>query len=130
MLATLTAPTQEQALAELTSLTDLFLAGRCEPLTFAAKTSCAYAEKRLKNVPVAASEVWAARSWRSPFDGRDIGDFDDAEHRRVWGDAQFTDLLQQPARPGEDWADEPHRFGQLARRVWEHLLAFESVVSR
>jgi len=130
VMSALTAPTQEQALAELTSLTELFLAGRREPLPFAAKTSCAYAEKRLKDAPVAASEAWAAQSWRKAFDGRYIGDFDDAEHRRVWGDAQFADLLQQAARPGEDWAHEPHRFGQLARRVWAHLLAFETVISK
>ena len=129
-LATLTAPTQEQARVELVSLTDLYLAGRREPLPFAAKTSCAYAEKRLKNVPVAASQAWAEKAWRSNFDGRDIGDFDDPEHRRVWGDAQLTAVLQEPARPGEAWADEPHRFGQLARRVWEHLLTSESVISR
>ncbi|MDQ3616755.1 MAG: exodeoxyribonuclease V subunit gamma [Actinomycetota bacterium] len=128
--ATLSTPTHEQALAELASLTDLYLAGRREPLPFAAKTSHAYASKRLKGSAAMASEGRAALEWRKSFDGRDIGDFNDAEHRRVWGgDAPFSALLAEPARPGEPWAEEPHRFGQLACRVWAHLLASETVVS-
>jgi hypothetical protein len=66
--------------------------------------------------------------WRKSLgDGREIGDFDDPEHRRVWGDAVLGDLLTWPARPGEEHEDEPHRFGQLARQVFGPLLDHEAV---
>ena len=43
----------------------------------------------------------------------------------MWGDARLRDLLGQPAVPGEAFADEQHRFGQLARQVWDPLLDHE-----
>jgi exodeoxyribonuclease V gamma subunit len=121
-------PNQPTARALLESLVALYLHGQCEPLPLSPNTSCAYAVKRAGGSPPVASQEWAGRQWRKDFDGREIGDFDDADHRRVWGDAQFRVLLGEPADPGDaDWPDEPTRFGQLARRVWDPLLAAERV---
>jgi exodeoxyribonuclease V gamma subunit len=43
----------------------------------------------------------------------------------LWGpDPDLSALLAEEPRPGEDWyPDEPTRFGMLARRVWEPILA-------
>ena len=37
----------------------------------------------------------------------------------------MSDLVRQPADPSEDYGDEPHRFGQLARTVWTPMLEAE-----
>jgi hypothetical protein len=56
-----------------------------------------------------------------------MGDSTDADHLRVWGDASLEDLTGIPADPADRrWADEPHLFGQLARRVWTPLLDAET----
>jgi exodeoxyribonuclease V gamma subunit len=126
-MAALAPPAPEDALAALTTLVGLYRRGLCEPLPLAPKTSCVYAERRRAGSPPAGAVAKAAGQWRRSLnDGREIGDFDDAEHRRVWGDARLADLLE-PSRPGEPFADEPHRFGQLARQVWDPLLGHEGM---
>lgn len=130
-VATLVGVAPEQARAELASLVSLYRDGRREPLPLTPKTSCAYAEKRHRGTPVKASQSAAARSWRSATAGREFGDFDDRAHLRVWGDSTLEDLLAQPSGPTESgWPDEPHRFGSLARRVWNPLLDVEVVTDR
>ncbi|MEP7088948.1 MAG: exodeoxyribonuclease V subunit gamma [Nocardioidaceae bacterium] len=128
VMSALTAPTQDEALALLASLVGLRRAGLTSPLPLAPRTSCAYAERRAKDSPPKAAESKAAGEWRMVLgDGREFGDFDDAEHVRVWGRAALGDLLVAGALPDEDFADEPHRFGQLARQVFDPLLRHEVV---
>ena len=42
----------------------------------------------------------------------------------LWGSNDLEVLLGEPPRPDERWyPDEPSRFGALARRLWEPILA-------
>jgi hypothetical protein len=45
----------------------------------------------------------------------------------VWGKAPLSKLLTLPPCPGEQHDDEPHRFGQLARQVFDPLLRHEAM---
>jgi exodeoxyribonuclease V gamma subunit len=128
-MSCLVAPQPDEARAVLDALVQIYRAGQCEPLPLTPKASCAYAEKRRSGSPVKASQVKAAGEWRRRFDDRMIGDFDDAEHRRVWGDVELDVLLAQPARSDLPWVEEASRFGQLARAVWDPLLSAETVVT-
>ncbi|UPK76813.1 exodeoxyribonuclease V subunit gamma [Nocardioidaceae bacterium SCSIO 66511] len=110
----------------LGSLISLYAQGMREPLPMPPKTACAYAERRRGGVRVDPSLKLAERQWRSSSNNSEYGEFDDDSHRRVWGDAQIGVLTAQP-RIGDEWPDEPHRFGQLARQVWESLLDVEEV---
>jgi exodeoxyribonuclease V gamma subunit len=77
---------------------------------------------------VKASVAFAGRAWRSGSGQNTYGEFADADHQRVWGDAQIAVLLEETVdHDDSDWADEPHRFGRLARRVWNPLLEAEAV---
>jgi exodeoxyribonuclease V gamma subunit len=128
VMSALTAPGVEEAQQVLRTLVRLHRAGLCEPLPLAPKTSCAYAELRQKGSPAKAAEARAAGEWHKQLgDGREFGDFDDAEHLRVWGKVRFGVLLGAPPVPGEANDDEPHRFGQLARQVFSPLLAHEAM---
>jgi exodeoxyribonuclease V gamma subunit len=127
-MAGLVPPTPEDAVVALGTLVALYRLGLCEPLPLAPRTSSVYAERRRAGSPVAGAVAKAATEWRRSLnDGREIGDFDDAEHRRVWGDTRLRDLLGQPAVRGEPFADEQHRVGQLARQVWDPLLDHEGM---
>ncbi len=127
-LSLLSAPPAEEARAVLGSLVEVYRCGQREPLPFAPKTSCCYAEKRRTGSPPSASATKAGYEWRKSFDGRDIGEFDDLDHARVWGEAPFSALLTPPARADLAWPEEGTRFGQLARVVWDPLLTAEAVV--
>ena len=130
VMSALTAPTPDEARTILTTLVRLHRTGLSEPLPLAPKTSCAYAELRAKGSPPKAAEARAAGEWRKQLsDGREFGDFDDAEHLTVWGSSSLRDLLRQPTRSGEAFDDEPHRFGQLARQVFGPLLEHEGMHS-
>jgi exodeoxyribonuclease V gamma subunit len=127
-MSALGAPTAEEACEILASLVRIHRAGLREPLPLVAKTSGAYAEHRAKGSPAKAAEVKAAGEWRKQLgDGREFGDFDDPEHLRVWGKAPLSKLLTLPPCPGEQYDDEPHRFGQLARQVFDPLLRHEAM---
>ncbi len=128
-MSCLAAPAQDDALAVLAELVAVYRAGLCSPLPLAPKTSCAYAERRRAGSPVRASELKAATEWQRTYEGRAIGEHDDAETRRVWGDGSFGPLTQAPARADLAWAEEGSLFGQLARVVWEPLLGAERIVS-
>jgi exodeoxyribonuclease V gamma subunit len=128
VMSALTAPDPEEAREVLATLARLHRAGLGGPLPLAPKTSCAYAEQRRKGSPPKAAEAKAAGEWRTLLgDGREFGDFDDAWHQRVWGNAPLGDLFAEPARSGEGHDDEPHRFGQLARQVFGPLLEHEGL---
>ena len=124
-LSRLSAPGTDQARELLADLVALYRAGQRAPLPLAPKTSGTYAERRSRNVPVKPAQKNAERDWRTNYQGRDIGEHDDTYHRQVWGDASFDVLLAEPADPDAPHADEGCRFGQLARTLWDPLLAFE-----
>ena len=53
------------------------------------------------------------------------GEDDDAAHSQVWGRQAPFETLLAPTRPDETWGGEPHRFGELAVRLWSPLLDHE-----
>jgi exodeoxyribonuclease V gamma subunit len=128
-LSQLVAPSPADATARLAELVAVYRAGLESPLPLAPKTSGAYADKRFRGSPVAASTVKAEGEWRRAYQGREIGEFSDAEHLRVWGDRPLDALRVAPARADLPWVEEGTLFGQLARVVWEPLLAHERIVT-
>jgi exodeoxyribonuclease V gamma subunit len=113
----------------LAALIDLREQGLCAPIPIATKTSEAYAAKRAESVTAANAVQLAGKEWAST---RYEGENADLAHRLVWGDAApFDVLLEEQAADDEQpvgWlSDEPHRFGVLARRLWEPLRAAEKL---
>ena len=125
LVSQMSAPDPELARAVLTGLVAVYRAGQCEPLPLAPKTSCAYAERRAQNSSVKVALAKAEWEWRHSFSGRDIGEYDDADHHRVWGAAELKDLTAAPAREGLPFAEEGTLFGQLARVVFDPMFAAE-----
>jgi exodeoxyribonuclease V gamma subunit len=115
------------ALARLDELVTVYLTGLTTPLLVPPKTGCAYAAKRAAGVPVETALVFAGRTWRSGEGQRVQGECTDAAHRLVWGDVPLSGLLTDADPTDAAWPDEQHRFGQLARRVWNPLLDAETV---
>jgi exodeoxyribonuclease V gamma subunit len=120
----------DRALRSLLALVDLHERGLCEPLPLYTKTSAAYAAERARDKP---GEGAARKQWESTWDW----DKEDREpeHERVWGGCVglgvVLDDRPAPHESGPGWAaDEPHRFGRLARRLWDDLLAVETMESR
>jgi exodeoxyribonuclease V gamma subunit len=119
-----------EAEAALGELVALHRAGLLWPLPLPVKSSAQYAFLRdTGNRPVSA-RIGAEKTWLS---GRFPGEQADAEHVLVYGpDAPLSVLTDQPAGPGEGAAgwptDETDRFGLLARRLWDRLLANETQV--
>jgi exodeoxyribonuclease V gamma subunit len=96
---------REAALEELTVLLELYDRGMREPLPLACETSAAY---------VREGELAASRAWTSTF-GYDKEDRQ-PEHVLVHGgQISFEELLAQPL------------FGDYAHRLWDGLLARETV---
>ncbi|MBD0293420.1 MAG: exodeoxyribonuclease V subunit gamma [Jiangellaceae bacterium] len=114
-------------LADLAALRDQ---GMRAPLPLAVKTSAEYAAKRVTSGATAANaQVLAAQEWTSD---RYDAEQSDPAHRLVWGNpAPFEALLAEPAddagQPVGWLSAEPHRFGALARRLWDPLLAVETL---
>lgn len=116
----------DEARRRLEELVDLFDRGQREPLPIACKSSEAYAA-------APGDPIEAARSaWTSGFkwDKEDR----EPEHARVWGaDLPLERLLEAPPADGEDgpgWSPDPSRFGRLAHRLWDGLLAHEVLEER
>ena len=120
----------ETARQHLAGLVELRAQGLCAPLPVAVKTSAEYAAKRV-NATAANATALAEKEWASDrFEAEQA----DPAHRLVWGDpAPFDVLLAEKASDDEQpigWlGDEPHRFGALARRLWEPLRAAEKLES-
>jgi exodeoxyribonuclease V gamma subunit len=107
------------ATARLLDWLALYDRGQREPLPLATRTSAKYAEGRVEGMPEATAAARAAETWTVP--GRER---DDPAHRLVWGaDAAFAELCRAAADDGAGGT----LFAQLARRVWEPLLAAERV---
>ncbi|MGH2910444.1 MAG: hypothetical protein ACRDK8_14265, partial [Solirubrobacteraceae bacterium] len=118
------------ALAELAPIVELYDRGMREPLPIFPKTSAAWAEAASegRDAGQPASREWTS-DWR--FERED----EEPVHRLVLGGAvPFAALLEQPPRPqeaGAGWREEEGtRFGRLARRLWDGLLAREESESR
>ncbi len=115
------------ALAELETLIELRDRGMREPLPIPALTSAAYAHATAVGED---PEAAAAAEWTSGFrfEREDV----DPDCQRAFGGVRpFAALLE--ARPradehGQGWAgSEQSRFGRYARRLWDPLLARETV---
>jgi exodeoxyribonuclease V gamma subunit len=119
---------QAAAATELLVLVDLWRRGMQEPLPLACATSAAWAAARRHEHSVDDAALDARKVWESR--GMQPGEQDDREHVRVWGrHARFEQLTADPPRrdeQGPGWpAGEGSRFGCLARRLWDGLLAHE-----
>ena len=118
------------ALEHLRVLVDLHDRGMREPLPLYAATSAAYAAaaSRSRDAREAARKAWESDWERSREDA-------EPEHRLVLGGQLAIDrLLEEVPRDdeaGEGWAsDEATRLGRCARRLWDPLLAAETVTDR
>jgi exodeoxyribonuclease V gamma subunit len=118
------------ARAELTVLMDLYDRGMREPLPMFCQTSAAYAEaaRRGQDGYAAALKEWETE-WS--FDREDR----EAEHQMAFGGvltlSEILTLAPRDSEAGEGWPEvEESRFGRLARRLWEGLLAREEVRAR
>jgi len=118
------------ARAELAVLMDLYDRGMREPLPMFCLTSAAYAEaaRQGQDGYGAALKEWETE-WNFEREDRD------AEHRMAFGRVlTLSEVLEIAPGEGEDgqgWPDaEASRFGRLARRLWEGLLAREEVRAR
>jgi exodeoxyribonuclease V gamma subunit len=114
-------PVGGDALAELEILIDLYDRGMREPLPLVSDASAAYAQ---------SGAAAAGRAWTSTFDYPK--EDRQPEHLLVYrGSVPLSDLLEPPPRDDEAWyPDETSRFGVYARRLWDGLLARESVDDR
>lgn len=134
-IATITAPHNTDGprrafvLDRLAELVDLYERGMREPLPLYAKTSCAYAEAVAGGRDGFAA---AAKEWET----REKWDFEDREPEHVLvrgGIVPFGVVFGEAARTGErddTWPVDASRFGGLARRLWDPLLAVEKVSFR
>jgi exodeoxyribonuclease V gamma subunit len=121
----------QDALAHLDTLVQIYRTGLMFPLPLPPKTSCGYAEKRAAGKSTFAALTYAGYSWRQKGYGpEEMGEFDDVHHRLVWGDAQMQALLDHAPDPDGTFPEEPHLFGQLARRLWSPLMAAEVTSER
>ncbi|WP_306364852.1 exodeoxyribonuclease V subunit gamma [Nocardia sp. CC227C] len=117
--STLTAPDAATARAILRQLVHLRDAGLTEPLPIAPSASAVYADRRCKGASVDDATLSAEQDFDSAY-----GERTDRYLRQVWGPAlRFPDLTRPPAELG---GDEPTRFGELARMLWNPLLANEN----
>lgn len=88
----------------------------------AAELSAVYASSRVAGDAVVQSLDAAREFWKDSFEAQD------SYHEAVWGEAPDLAVLLADAPHGDErawFSDETSRFGVLARRVWEPLLASE-----
>jgi exodeoxyribonuclease V gamma subunit len=117
---------RERAIQLLDQLVSLYRLGLTCPLPVPPKTAAAYADKRLKGCNPSNAKAFAGQEWVVQAQQRSWGEFDDGDHRRVRLQT-MNDLIRQPVDPSEEYADEPHRFGQLARTIWTPMLDAEDI---
>ena len=118
------------ARSELGVLMDLYDRGMREPLPMFCLTSAAYAESARQGQDgyQAAVKEWETE-WN--FDKEDR----EAEHQMALGGvltlSEVLEIAPGDGECGEGWVEsEASRFGRLARRLWEGLLAREEVRAR
>lgn len=117
----LTAPGPDEARIALTQLVDLYRAGMTSPLPLTAGTGQIYSLRRRRGAnPSAALRAAASKHWHCAYGA----ERDAPEVMAVWGPKADVRLLTaEPARDDENWFEETTRFGMLARRLWEPLIA-------
>ena len=114
-----------EASAVLADLVDLYRTALTCPLPLPVKTSFEYAKTRARGLSVELARTQAAKKWD---DDRFPGESSDPEHVLLYGEeAPLRVLTDQAPLPGA--TDEPDRFGQLARRLWQPLLDHETSVT-
>ncbi len=117
------APRRRLALFELAKVVDLWDRGMCEPLPLAAAASAAWAAGADRD----RAEESARRAWEGDYSRP--GERSEAEHRLVYGhEIDLAGLLRHRPAAGESgpgWQGESSRFGRLAHRLWDGLLAHE-----
>ncbi len=86
------------------------------------KSAAEYAAHRVRGAEVDDAEYRARMKWAT---GSFPGEDDDAAHSQVWGRLAPFETLLAPTPPDENWGGEPHRFGELAVRLWSPLLEHE-----
>jgi exodeoxyribonuclease V gamma subunit len=119
------------AIERLAVVLDLFERGMVEPIPMACATSAAWAAGRAGRRDEDGLLTATASAWAPS--GDIPGERDQPEHVFLYGrHADFRVLLKprpEPDETGPGWADdEVHRFGRLARRLWDPVLSHESRV--
>jgi exodeoxyribonuclease V gamma subunit len=119
-----------EARESLEELVQLYRTGLAWPLPLPIKTSAEYAFLRDRGNRVSSARKGAEKTWLSD---RFPGEQEDAEHVLLYGPGAPLSVLtgQQiaPAESGPSWpSEETDRFGLLARRLWDRLLANETPV--
>ncbi|HMC39186.1 MAG TPA: exodeoxyribonuclease V subunit gamma [Acidimicrobiales bacterium] len=122
-----------QALDHLAELVDLYDRGMREPLPMACGASSGWAEGRRRGLDEDGLIHRARAEWDPS--GEIPGERDQPEHVFQYGrDSDVRVLLSAPPRGDESgfgWAaEERHRFGRLARRLWDPLLSREVMETR
>ena len=106
----------------LRQLVELYDKGLREPLPMPVKSAAEYAAHRMRGADVDDAEYRARMKWAT---GSFPGEDDDAAHAQVWGRRAPFETLLTATPPDETWGGEPHRFGELAVRLWSPLLDHE-----
>ncbi|MDQ2897945.1 MAG: exodeoxyribonuclease V subunit gamma, partial [Actinomycetota bacterium] len=121
---------EKQARTHLIDLVDLYDRGMREPLPLFCQTSAAYAQAAHggQDAELAGRRAWESE-WNFDHEDREL------EHQLVLGGelpfSRVLGLAPQAGEDGPDWRhDELTRFGRLARRLWDGLLACEQVSAR
>ena len=119
----------DEAREHLATIVDLWERGMREPLPIGCDSAAAYADaaRRAQSAARAARREWES-AWNYPKEDAQL------EHQLAFGAIlTFDELLAKRPRDDEGWAElesETSRFGRLARRLWDPLLAHEELVDR
>jgi exodeoxyribonuclease V gamma subunit len=118
---------------QLGILVDLYDRGMREPLPLYCITSAAYADAVRRGQDPTGAAAAAAKEWETEW-GFDREDREPEHQLALGGVLTFAQLLDDAPRAdecGNGWEDaEGSRFGRLARRMWDGLLAREQVSAR
>lgn len=120
----LAGPPADQAATLLDELVDLLAAGLATPLPLYPLSAHAYAQRRRDGRSVERAVQATQGPWLRKAGDVWIGEATSVAAQALLGpDAPVHRLLAEPPRPAEDWwAEEPSRFGRLARRLWQPIL--------
>ncbi|MBU3061978.1 exodeoxyribonuclease V subunit gamma [Nocardia sp. NEAU-G5] len=113
----------QEILRDLVALRD---EGLAEPLPIAPAASAVYAERRCQGATIAEARAAADQEFLGGPNGpKAYGEHTDRYLRYIWGQSPRLELLETPL-PEPDPSGESTRFGALARRLWNPLLAVET----
>ncbi len=123
VLAAPTGAAAQEILRDLVALRD---EGLAEPLPIAPAASAVYAERRAQGATAEEARLAADHEFLGGPDGpKPYGEHTDRYLRYIWGPTPRLDNMEPPSDP-PDPTGEPTRFGTLARRLWNPLLAAET----